>query len=391
MTSQSKQPDQPVQPAQPDQPVQPDQTERVILRTAQEEAAATGATAVIDDPTGALLAGALERGPVIAWSASRARTLALAEQFAEPLAAGTLRVLGLQDGPAGLGAESAGFDRGIDLVLMRLPKSLAALDARARDLAAAFPGAVLVGGARTKHMTRSQNEVLEACCEEVRASRGLGKSRALVARGLRAGTDPAPVAEGIARVAVLGSPAELALRAVGGVFGGAVADAGSLLLLEALDAAHAEGAAPALEGTAPRVLDLGSGNGLLAAHTALAVPGAQVLATDDDADAVRSSRLTLAANGLAGEATWDDAASAVPAGSVDAVLLNPPFHDGTAIDATLVHGLLDAAARVLRPGGELWFVHNSHLRYRTELERRVGMTEQRARDRRFTVLRALRD
>src|SRR5699024_12851282 len=78
------------------------------------------------------------------------------------------------------------------------------------------------------------------------------------------------------------------------------------------------------------------------------------------------------------------------AGGAARVLRNPPFHDGTVVDATLVQGLLDAAARVLRLGGQLWFVHNSHLRYRAELTRRFGDVRQRARDRRFTVLSAVR-
>jgi len=40
---------------------------------------------------------------------------------------------------------------------------------------------------------------------------------------------------------------------------------------------------------------------------------------------------------------------------------------------------------VLRPGGELWCVWNSALRYRSELERIVGPTRQIARDPKFTV------
>ena len=90
------------------------------------------------------------------------------------------------------------------------------------------------------------------------------------------------------------------------------------------------------------------------------------------------------------EVTWDVSLSRCEEASADLVLLNPPFHDGTVVDATLVQGLLDAAARVLRPGGQLWFVHNSHLRYRPEVEARFGAVRQRARDRRFTVLSAVR-
>lgn len=131
----------------------------------------------------------------------------------------------------------------------------------------------------------------------------------------------------------------------------------------------------------------------MTAYLAAALPEATVLGSDADADAVASTRATLAASGLEREGvevTWDDALSRVADASLDLVLLNPPFHDGTAVDATLVQGLLETAARVLRPGGQLWFVHNSSLRYRTEVERRVGAVQQRARDRRFTVLSAVR-
>ena len=48
------------------------------------------------------------------------------------------------------------------------------------------------------------------------------------------------------------------------------------------------------------------------------------------------------------------------------------------------------AARVLRPGGELWTVWNGHLRYRPQLERIVGPTRQVGRDRTFTVTASAR-
>ena len=54
----------------------------------------------------------------------------------------------------------------------------------------------------------------------------------------------------------------LELRGIGGVFGGASADAGSLLLLSALDEAVASGALDDVRSA----VDLGSGNGLLTAE-----------------------------------------------------------------------------------------------------------------------------
>jgi len=42
------------------------------------------------------------------------------------------------------------------------------------------------------------------------------------------------------------------------------------------------------------------------------------------------------------------------------------------------------------PGGELWCVWNSHLRYRSLLERLVGPTRQVARNPKFTVTASTR-
>lgn len=381
-------------PAIPD----PDQTERVILRSA-EETGETGCPCdliVIGDSTGALTAAALElvaeqpSATIWSWNPSYAETRELAAVFAEQVDFGRLQ---LPTGEAPVPLEEFAAASDAHLVLARLPKSLPGLEDLAGRLAqlAARSGRqdlALIAGGRVKHMTRSQNEVLAGVFTEVRASRGLGKSRALIASAPRTGIEVQEPMRGIATVPVRGEQRELVLRGIGGVFGGARPDAGSRLLLEALDAALVDGEVPARD-----AVDLGSGNGLLTAYLAAALPDAGVLGSDDDADAVAATRATLAANGLDREgvqAVWDASLSRLADHSVDLVLLNPPFHDGTAVDATLVQGLLDAAARVLRPDGQLWFVHNSHLRYRPEVERRVGAVTQRARDRRFTVLSARR-
>jgi 16S rRNA (guanine1207-N2)-methyltransferase len=110
-----------------------------------------------------------------------------------------------------------------------------------------------------------------------------------------------------------------------------------------------------------------------------------VLATDVSAIAVESARLTAAANGVKAETRHDDGLSAEPAASADLVVLNPPFHAGAAVTTEIAHRLFADAARVLRPGGELRVVWNSHLGYRPVLERLVGPTRQLARGRKFTV------
>lgn len=389
-------------------PDSPDQTDRVILREAEEIGAPAGAgdVVVLGDATGALVRAALEAvgdggDRVIALDMSRGALEALAATFGPERDGGRLVLPGLDlqgldlHGPDLQGPVLQGPGADPDALadarcaLMRLPKSLAALQARMLELRAV---PVVIAGGRVKHMTRSQNDVLATTHREVRATRGLGKSRALVASGPR-GEQAAPTRPAVAahelEIRVAGASRPVSLRGIGGVFGGASADAGSLLLLDALDAALLDGT---LEPAAiESAVDLGCGNGLLTAWLAHALPQARLRASDDDADAVAATRATLEASGLAREGVdvvWEASLADAADAGADLVVLNPPFHDGTAVDATLVQELLDAAGRVLRPGGQLWLVHNSLLRYRDEVADRIGPVRQRARDRRFTVLSA---
>jgi 16S rRNA (guanine1207-N2)-methyltransferase len=117
-----------------------------------------------------------------------------------------------------------------------------------------------------------------------------------------------------------------------------------------------------------------------------------VVATDRSAAAVRSARATMAANGVAGRVAveHDDAGSSLPEGGADVVLLNPPFHLGASVHAGAGLKLVEAAGRLLAPGGELWCVANSHLDYRAALQGAVGRTETAGRTRKFTVTRSVR-
>ncbi|REJ05077.1 methyltransferase domain-containing protein [Microbacterium bovistercoris] len=297
---------------------------------------------------------------------------------------------------------------GIRLVLLQLPKSLAELDEIADAIARwAEPDAMLIAGGRVKHMTLGQNDVLARHFADVQPQRAERKSRLLVARTLRRpdGPPPFPVSTRHAlgretsnsarnpraehgthaevevspgsRAKVGSSPAtELTLCAYGGAFAGDRIDIGTRVLLDVMpDIAER-----------PVVIDLGCGTGALAAAYALAHPASRVIATDRSAAAVRSARATRAANGIANvEVTLDDAGSELPDNTADLVLLNPPFHLGNAVDEAAGRRLIQAAARLTKPGGEVWTVFNSHLDHHRALQREVGPTEQVERTPKFTV------
>jgi 16S rRNA (guanine1207-N2)-methyltransferase len=174
----------------------------------------------------------------------------------------------------------------------------------------------------------------------------------------------------------------LTVRAHGAAFAGTKIDIGTRTLLGCIDRMAAAGTA----------VDLGAGTGVLAAALARSRPELTVLAVDQSAAAVASAAATAEANGVADRirVVRDDAGESVPDGCVDLVVCNPPFHVGAAVVTTAADRLFAAAARVLRPGGELWTVYNSALRYKPTLTRLVGPTSVATQTPKFTVAVAIR-
>lgn len=261
--------------------------------------------------------------------------------------------------------------RGARLVLLRLPRSLDALDDIAGLIARhADPAVVVYAGGRLKHMTLAMNDVLRRHFGALDVGRARQKSRVLVASEPHDGRDPEP------RQARDGGTT---VCAFGGAFAGAAIDIGTRFLLEALPEPSAGGTA------ADPLIDMACGTGVVAAT--LARRGHHVYASDQSAAAVASARATAAANDVADVVTVEreDGLESRPDASASFIALNPPFHVGAAVHEGIAPRLFADAARVLRTGGELWTVWNSALRYRTALERIVGPTAQVARNAKFTV------
>jgi len=367
-----------------------DATDRLLLDTAVDLRAAGQLTpgagiAVVGDRYGALTLGALTLGAMTLGApepGGGAGEVASTVRVHEDLVTGE-RALRHNASATGF---TGGFEQlplasavaGAGLVLLQLPRSLAELEETADAVARyAAPGAVLLAGGRIKHMSLGMNAVLERYFGEVQPQRARQKSRILLARNPKpvSAAPPFPVTERHA------GP-DLTVCARGAVFAGTGLDIGTRFLLDFL---------PQMPGVR-HAIDLGCGTGILAALYARSHPDSRVTATDRSAAAVASALATARANGLEErvDVLQDDAMSTLPDASAGLVLLNPPFHLGAAVHAGAGLKLIEAAARVLEPGGELWTVFNSHLRYRPALERLVGPTREAGRNPKFTVTASVR-
>lgn len=345
-----------------------DATDRLLLDEAADALAAVrpGEIAVVDDHYGALTLGSAER-----FGASGLRVhqdLLVGERA---LAANAER-LGLV-GRYRTATSAADLLRDAQVVLVQAPKGLDELRATAGDVARyAAPDVQLFVGARLKYLSPATADVLGESFESVRVSLARQKSRVLNCSRPRPG---GPAAGPTTR---FDTDLDLHVSAYPGIFAGTKLDLGTRFLLQFLEE---------MRPGATAAIDLGCGSGILAAALAARRPGLRVIATDQSYLAVRSAEATMAANDLADRVSVvrDDGLSSQPDATADLVVCNPPFHSGGSVQTGLADRLFADAGRVLRPGGELWTVFNSHLHYRPTLQREVGPTRQAGRNPRFTV------
>ncbi|GGF24349.1 class I SAM-dependent methyltransferase [Subtercola lobariae] len=263
---------------------------------------------------------------------------------------------------------------GARVVLLQLPRSLAELDEIADAVARyAADDVVVFAGGRIKHLSLAMNDVLGHYFGTLDVSLARQKSRVLVARGSRRPVDARPYPK-----LVVNPELGLTIAAHGGAFSGTTLDIGTRFLLTFFDQ---------IDPAARTAIDLGCGTGVLAAVLATQRPELSVIATDQSAAAVESAAATVLANGLGGRVSVvrDTGLAQQPDDSADVIVCNPPFHVGSSVHTGVALAMLRDTGRVLRGGGQLFTVFNSHLAYQPELRRLVGPTKVLGQNTKFTV------
>lgn len=352
-----------------------DASDEYLLRhLADQEIPLSGTVVVVGDRWGALVTALAGHRPTqitdshLAQEATRAN---LARAGVEP---GAVRLLTTQDPPP----------ERIDVLLVRIPKSLALLEDQLLRLApAVHADTVVVGTGMVKEIHTSTLRLFERIIGPTRTSLAEKKARLIFCTpdpALERGANPWPhsyeLPDGIGAV----SGRTVVNHA--GVFCADRLDIGTRFFLAHL---------PDSRG-GRRVVDLGCGNGVVGTAVALADPEAEVLFVDESFQAVASAEATYKANGVPGHAEFrvGDGLAGVPAGSVDLVLNNPPFHSHQATTDATAWRMFTGAKRALRPGGELWVIGNRHLGYHVKLKRLFGNCQLVSGDPKFVVLKAVK-
>ncbi|XVQ86063.1 methyltransferase [Microbispora siamensis] len=273
----------------------------------------------------------------------------------------------------------------IDVLLVRVPKSLALLEDQLHRLAPhVHEGTVVVGAGMVTEIHTSTLKLFERVLGPTRTSLAVRKARLIFCSpdpGLPRGANPWP--RSYALPAGLGVVSGLTVVNHAGVFSAERLDAGTRLLL---------GSLPARTG-AEHVVDLGCGNGVIGLAAALSNGEAEVTFIDESYQALASAEATFRANAgadVTARFVAADGLAGFPPGTADLVLNNPPFHTHRGRTDATAWRMFNGSRAALRRGGELWVVGNRHLGYHIKLRRLFGNCEVVASDPKFVVLRAVK-
>ncbi|MBL4812983.1 MAG: class I SAM-dependent methyltransferase [Rhodobacteraceae bacterium] len=173
------------------------------------------------------------------------------------------------------------------------------------------------------------------------------------------------------------APGEDGFVRLPGVFADGGADAGSVLLAEALP--------KKLPG---KLADLGAGWGYLsaAALTRTGVKSIDLIEAENIALACARANVT----DERAQFHWADALSFQPAARYEGIICNPPFHTGRKADPGLGRAFIASAAKMMVASGQLWLVANRHLPYEATLGEHFRNVREFGGDNRYKLFHATR-
>ena len=269
-----------------------------------------------------------------------------------------------------------------DIVLIKLPKSLAMLEDQLHRVRPALDSStIIIAAGMTKNIHMSTMALFEKIIGATKTSLARKKSRLIFCyfdKDLEPAENPYP--QSYESGYSLGDD-ELEIINHAAVFSREKLDIGTRLFLENLP----------VDEKYKTIVDLGCGNGVLGLIAAIKNPAADLIFTDESYMAVESSIsnfLSVFNETREAEFLQTDCLQGVADNSVSLILCNPPFHQNNAINDDIAWQMFTESKAALAAKGELWVIGNRHLGYHAKLKHLFGHCDVMASNKKFTLLKA---
>lgn len=292
-----------------------------------------------------------------------------------------LRDNGIEEEALPLSSTLEPLDGTFDLVLIKVPKSLAMLEDQLHRIRPHLhEKSRILGAGMVKSIHTSTLKLFESIIGDTRTSLARKKARLIFSTADNAGqpcATPYP-----SRYVLEGTDLTIANHA--GVFSRDSLDIGTRFFLQHLPQSDQYG----------HIIDLGCGNGVVGVRAAQLNPEAKITFADESFMATDSARINFeAAFGDSERAEFHttDCLAGIAPNSADLILNNPPFHQQNVVGTHIARQMFRESHKALKAGGELWVIGNRHLGYHVDLKKRFGNCETIASNKKFVILRARRE
>jgi len=255
----------------------------------------------------------------------------------------------------------------VDLALIRIPKSVELFELFLHQIHQySTKNTEVICGFMTKYFNASLLKVAEQYFEDVSQSLAWKKARLLILKKPKRKTENKRLVNSI-------SWKDSNLQQYFGVFSSGKIDIGTQFLIEHMGIREED----------KEVLDLASGNGILAHEVLQMNSETHVTLIDDSILAIESSKLNIEKSS---RFVCDNDLSQFSSNQFDLVLSNPPFHFEYENNIEVSIHLFKQVVSCLKPKGRFVLVANKHLNYSTHLKKLFDSVSQLKANDKFEIL-----
>lgn len=257
-----------------------------------------------------------------------------------------------------------------DVGVIKIPKSLEAFEFYLQLLHCSLKEkGVIVCGFMTKYFTPQLLEISSKYFEDVEQSKAKKKARLLILKNKK------EIEHQTVTIDI--KFGDKVYKQHPGVFSSDHIDYATQFLLEHLSIKESEN----------NILDLASGNGVIADHILHQKPNSEVHLVDDSFLAVESSKMNV---NESAHFHWNDSLEDFDDESLDLVVSNPPFHFEYETNIEVTISLFTQVQRCLNESGRFVLVANKHLNYKTHLDKLFKTCSITAENDKFEIYECLK-